>query len=312
MGQSCSIIHSHHKHHKENKTDQSKMAGSRVWLITGATSGFGLELAKLVASRGDRVIATSRNPKKLSDLPEGIATARLDQNESLPQIQAAMNDIINIHGTIDIVVANASYVQLGMVEECSPEDTLKQFQANVFGPLNVYRAILPHMREKRAGTLVTFGSMGAWFSINGCNLYMASKAAVRNVSLGLAEEIKPFGIRHCLVEPGFFRTALLTPGKSMTGKLDVARIPDYAEMNKAADGAFKGFDGAQIGDPKKGVSILYDVITSTGVAAGREFPGFIPLGSDAIAEIKKDAQKVIDDINAWESIVTKSDITDGK
>lgn len=287
------------------------MGGSRVWLITGASSGFGLELAKLVASRGDRVIATSRNPKKLSGLPEGITAARLDQNEPLPQIQAAMNEIIKIHGTVDIVVANAGYVQTGTVEECSPEETLKQFQANTFGPINVYRAILPHMREKRSGTLVTFGSIGAWFSMNGCNLYNASKAAVRRLSLGLGEEVKQFGIRHCLVEPGFFRTALLTPGQSRTNT-GHTRFPDYAELNKAADAAFDGYDGNQPGDPHKGASVLYDVITSTGVAAGRELPAFMPLGSDSVAEIKKDAQDVIDGINAWEAIASKTDYTGGK
>lgn len=284
------------------------MTGSRVWVITGASSGFGLELAKVIASHGDRVIATSRNPKKLTGLPEGITAAHLDQNEPLPQIQAAMKDIINIHGTVDIVVANAGYVQTGTVEESSPEETLKQYQANVFGPINVYRAILPHMREKRSGTLVTFGSIGAWFSINSCNLYNSSKAAIRNLSLGLAEEIKPFGIRHTLIEPGFFRTALLKPGQNMTNT-DNTRIADYAEMNKNAKAAFDSWDGKQPGDPHKGAAILYDVITSTGVAEGRELPSFMPLGSDSIAEIKKDAQAVIDSINAWESIASKSDFT---
>ncbi|XXH03675.1 hypothetical protein Hte_010080 [Hypoxylon texense] len=287
------------------------MGGSRVWLITGASSGFGLEFAKLVASRGDRVIATSRNPKKLSGLPEGITAARLDQNEPLPQIQAAMNDIINIHGTVDIVVANAAYVQTGSVEECSPEETVKQFQANVFGPINVYRAVLPHMRERRAGTLVTFGSIGAWFSMDGCNLYNASKAAVRRLSLGLGEEVRRFGVRHCLVEPGFFRTALLTPGQSRSGT-SRARFPDYEELDRAADAAFNAYDGNQPGDPHKGVAVLYDVITSTGVAAGRELPSFVPLGSDSVAQIKKDAQAVIDGVNEWAAIASLTDYTDGK
>ncbi len=172
------------------------MATSRVWLITGASSGFGLELAKLAAARGDRVIAATRSPKKLATTLTGITAARLDHNEPLPQIQAAMNDIINIYGTVDIVVNNAAYVQLGTVEETTPDETLRQFQANVFGPINVYRAILPHMRQKRAGTLVTIGSMGAWYPMRGTNLYNASKAALRRLVIGMAEEINQFGIKH--------------------------------------------------------------------------------------------------------------------
>ncbi|KAJ8104956.1 hypothetical protein ONZ43_g7616 [Nemania bipapillata] len=137
------------------------MAASRVWLITGASTGFGLELAKIAASRGDRVIAASRSPQKIAGLT-GITAARLDHNEPLPQVQAAINDIINIHGTVDIVVNNAAYVQSGTVEEATPEETQRQFQANTFGPINVYRAILPHLRSKRSGTLLTIGSMAAW------------------------------------------------------------------------------------------------------------------------------------------------------
>lgn len=116
----------------------------KVWLITGTSSGFGLEIARCAARRGDRVIAASRSPQNIAHLhTEGIKPIRLDPNEPLPQIQAAASDALAVYGTID-VVNNAAYV----VEELTPEETLQQFQANLFGPLNVYRAILPHLREK--------------------------------------------------------------------------------------------------------------------------------------------------------------------
>ncbi|KAI0164501.1 hypothetical protein GGR52DRAFT_127322 [Hypoxylon sp. FL1284] len=289
------------------------MTDSRVWLVTGASSGFGLELVKHIARRGDLVIAASRDPAKLAGLGlgENVTAARLDQNEALPQLRAAMDDIVKIHGAVDVVVANAGYVQTGTVEESTPAETQAQFRANVLGAVDVYRAALPHMRARRSGTLVTVGSMAAWFPLAGCNVYNASKAALRRLALGLGDEVRAFGVRHCLVEPGFFRTALLTPGQHMTGSFDT-RIPDYADVNRAAAAAFAGFDGAQLGDPAKGAAVLYDVVTSSGRAAGRELPSFLPLGSDAVARIREEAQAVIDEVNAWEDIASQSDYTDGK
>ncbi|KAI1744963.1 hypothetical protein F4680DRAFT_171760 [Xylaria scruposa] len=279
---------------------------SRVWLITGASSGFGLELAKVAASRGDRVIAASRSPHKLEGIP-GITAVRLDHNEPLSQVQAAMKDIIDIYGTVDVVVNNAAYVQSGTVEETTPEETQNQFQANVFGPINVYRAILPHLRSKRSGTLITIGSMAAWFTSNGCNLYNASKVALRLLVTGLAEEVKPFGIKHCLVEPGTFRTDLLKPGSNFAKTASETRIPDYAEVNRTADSVLGGLNGTQLGNPTKGMEIVYDVATSSGVAAGRDWPGFLPLGSDAADIIKNSAKATIDEVEAWADVAAQSD-----
>lgn len=294
------------------------MTNSRVWLITGASAGLGLELAKIAASQGDRVIAASRSPEKLKGdlLPKGITTARLDHNEPFPQVQAAVKDIIAIHGVVDIVVNNAAYVQTGMVEEATAEETQRQFQANTFGPIAVYRAILPHLRARAAAgstpTLVTIGSMAAWYPMNGCNLYNASKAALRWLVIGMAEEIRPFGVRHCLVEPGFFRTDLLRPDANIAKTAADSRLSDYAEINKNADDAFVNFHGAQLGNPVKGAQIMYDVVTSSGVAAGRELPGLLPLGSDAVAEITKTAKGTIADVEAWADVAAQSDYPSGQ
>ncbi|KAI3335231.1 hypothetical protein F4824DRAFT_465186 [Ustulina deusta] len=287
------------------------MAASRVWLITGASAGIGLELAKIAASRGDRVIAASRSPKKLDGL-QGIKAARLDHNEPLEKVQADIKDIIAIYGTVDVVVNNAAYVQTGTVEETTPEETQRQFQANTFGPINVYRAILPHLRSKGTGTLVTVGSMAAWYPMNSCNLYNASKAALRWLVIGLAEEIKPFGIKHCLVEPGFFRTDLLKPGANFAKTTTQTRVADYGQINKDADNAFANFHGTQLGNPVKGAEIMYDVITSSGIAAGRDLPGLLPLGSDANTELTKSAQGTIDQVKEWAEVAAQSDYPEGK
>ncbi|KAI0468136.1 hypothetical protein F4859DRAFT_491699 [Xylaria cf. heliscus] len=279
---------------------------SRVWLITGASAGIGLELAKIAASRGDRVIAASRSPHKLAGLT-GITAARLDHNESLSQVQAAIKDIIDIYGTVDVVVNNAAYVQTGTIEETTIEETQNQFQANVFGPINVYRAILPHLRSKGSGTLITIGSMASWYTMNSCNLYDASKAALRLLVIGLAGEVKPFGINHCLVEPGFFRTDLLKPGSNFAKTASETRIPEYAETNKVADEAFVNFHGTQLGDPVKGAQVIYDVATLSGAAAGRELPGLLPLGSDAVVEITKYAKATVSEVEAWADIAALTD-----
>ncbi|KAK2782770.1 hypothetical protein FQN52_000593 [Onygenales sp. PD_12] len=286
---------------------------SPVWLITGASSGFGLLLAKHVASRGQRVIATSRNPEKLQlDDSTGIRTAKLDHNQTLGEIKEAMKDIVAIYGTIDIVVNNAAYVQTGILEEVTPEDTFRQFQANTFGPLNVYRAVLPYLREKKSGTLVTMGTMAAWYPMASCNLYNASKAALRWLAIGLADEVAPFGIRHCLIEPGFFRTELLKPNANFASTSSTERIPDYAQMNATADSNLAGFHGTQLGNPVKGAGVIYDVITSSGCAAGRTLPGFFALGSDATTEISKSASQTLDDLKEWKDISALSDFPEGR
>lgn len=287
---------------------------SRVWLITGCSSGFGLELAKTAASRGDRVLAASRNPDKAKDLAglENITLVRLDPNGPLPKIKEAINDIIAIHGTVDVVVNNAAYVQTGTIEETTPEETLAQYQANVFGPLNVYRAVLPHLRGKGQGTLVTIGSMASWFPANGANLYDSSKAALRLLTLGLAGEVKGFGIQHCLVEPGTFRTDLLKPNSNMTGTPPSTRLPEYDEINVTTENIFKQYNGHQLGNPVKGMEIIYEVVTSTGVAEGKPLPESLALGSDALAMISQAANKTLEGIEEWRSVSAMSDIPEGK
>lgn len=297
------------------------MSTPKVWLITGSSSGFGLELARTAARHGDRVLAASRNPQKLLSLLESssepyinnIKPVRLDHNEPLPQIKAAVQDILAVYGTVDIVVNNAAYVQTGTLEEATPEESLQQFQTNTLGPLNLYRAILPHLREKgQGGTLVTIGSMAAWYTMPGCNLYDASKAALRWLGIGLAGEVTQFGIRHCLVEPGFFRTELLNPSANIAGTNTTSRLPAYAELNATCDANFAAFHGAQVGDPVKGAEIIYDVVTSSGVAAGRDLPEFLPLGSDACEEITKAASKAIATVEEWRDISSLSDFPKGK
>ncbi|EGR46185.1 uncharacterized protein TRIREDRAFT_5112 [Trichoderma reesei QM6a] len=281
----------------------------QTWLITGASSGFGLHLALIAAKHGNKVIATTRAPGKVQNIPDkNITVVRLDQNEPLEQIKADMNAIIRDHGPIDVVVNNAAYVHSGIIEDLTPEDTYAQFHTNVFGAINVYRAVLPHLRAKRSGTLVTIGSMAAWFVHPGASLYNASKAALRWLTIGLASEVKHLGIKHLLVEPGRFRTDLL----NQTGNFRTANgdngIEDYRELSLAAKESLAEGDHKQPGDPVKGSQVIYDVVTSTGAAQGKEMPQFLPLGPDAIEEITASAQAAIDICREWKEIASSTDL----
>ena len=166
------------------------------------------------------------------------------------------------------------------------------------------------MREKRSGTLATVGSMAGWYPTAGCNLYDASKAALRIIGLGLQDEIAGFGLKHCLIEPGYFRTELLNPTANLTRGSN--KIDDYNELNGSLEKAFASAHGAQLGDPVKGAEIIYDVLTSSGVAKGRQIPSFLPLGSDASAQIAKVASEGLDLVKEWEKISGLSDFPSGE
>ncbi|CAI7613954.1 unnamed protein product [Penicillium glandicola] len=276
---------------------------SRIWLITGTSSGFGLELAKVAAQRGDRVLAATRSPQKLAKLES--------TNPNIKAIQEAVETIPAVYGTVDIVVNNAAYVQGGVLEEATPEEIQRQFQANTFGPLDLYRTLLPHLRAKWSGTLVTIGSMAAWYPMAGCNLYNASKAALRWLALGLAGEVSQFGIRHCLVEPGFFRTQLLDPTANITMTAKSSRLAAYQDVNDTNDSNFAAFNGAQLGNPVKGAQVIYEVATSTGVAEGKPLPILLPLGSDATEEISKTVSETLAAIEEWREISSLTDFPKG-
>lgn len=281
---------------------------SQTWLITGASSGLGLHLAIIAAKQGNKVVATTRSIERAQSIKqENIKIARLDQNEPLEKIKADIDTIINAHGPIDVVVNCAAYVHTGILEDLTPEDTYQQFQTNVFGALNVYRAILPHLRSRRSGTLVTIGSMAAWFAHPAASVYNASKAALRLLSLGLASEVKPLGIKHLLVEPGRFRTELLKQDGNFRTSNGSDGIADYREVSKATRRNIAAESNKQPGDPVKGAQVIYDVVTSSGVAKDREMPSFLPLGRDAIEEISLSAQSAIDVCREWEDIASSTD-----
>ena len=257
------------------------MSQQRVWLITGANSGFGTEFVHQVLARGDKVIATGRNPDKLI-ASLGNTTAhllRLDVTSSLEELKAIAEQAEKVYGRIDVLVNNAGYVEMGTIEESTPDRTFEQFNTNVFGMLNVIRAFLPYMRERRSGSIVNIGSVAGWMGIPVSGLYCASKWAVAALSEALKGEVGQFGIEvHC-IEPGYFATSLLTPSNLMMNKS--RSITDYAQLNQTLEDTFTNTNGQQLGSPKKGVARMIEAVTHTGYAEGKEIPTRVVVGRDA-------------------------------
>ncbi|KAF2194225.1 oxidoreductase,short chain dehydrogenase-like protein [Zopfia rhizophila CBS 207.26] len=249
---------------------------SLVWLITGSTSGFGAEFVKALLAKGDKVIATARNPSKITHFQEaGAAVLKLN----LAADQADLNKL-----------AEAAIAIYGGWMFCR-DDWIKQFQTHVFGPLGVTRAFLPHFRARRAGTLVFIRSTAAWGGIPTLGAYCASKSALR--------ELDPFGIRTLLVEPGFFRTELLNANNTVY--IDT-KIEDYEPLTNKLYAQFRGAHHQQPGDPAKDVARIIEVVTSKGDAAGKPFPVSLALGPDAVSTLQTKCTDTLELVNEWEVV----------
>lgn len=279
---------------------------SKVWLITGCSSGFGQEIALAALARGDTVVATARDPKKLADLAaKGALVERLDVTDTDENLAAAVDDILSkTGGKLDILVNSAGYILSGGVEECSREDVQATFNTNVFGQLNVLRAVLPVMRKQRSGVVANMGSIGGWYGTLGAGLYCATKSCAAMISESLRLEVEHLGIKVVCVEPGYFRTNFLAPGH----RLRAEKVID--DLKQSVDGtisALDAYDRQQPGDPVKGAALIVEALTGTGRAAGRELPPRLSVGRDAyeIVSGKIEGNKAI--LESWKDLSTTTD-----
>src|ERR1700683_1507025 len=197
---------------------------SRVWLITGANSGFGRAIAEAAVASGDFAVATARLVASLDDLaaahPGQVDVLPLDVTDSTA-IDATVRDVIGRHGRIDVLVNNAGRTHVGAAEETTDAELRDLFEVHVFGPSALTRAVLPHMRSRRSGAIVQISSMGGQMSFAGFAAYSATKFALEGMSEALADEVRPMGIKVLIVEPGAFRTGLFGNHSASTP------IPDY-------------------------------------------------------------------------------------
>ncbi|OKL56241.1 hypothetical protein UA08_08543 [Talaromyces atroroseus] len=259
---------------------------SQLWLITGASSGFGALMAEVALKAGHRVLATARNPTKAAqDYPQVAALGGkwLQLDVTSQQAKHRVEESIKDNGgKVDVVINNAGYGLLGSIEDISEDELDTQFQTNVYGLVRVTKAVLPFMRAQRSGIIVNIGSVAGFVGGPAGGAYSMSKFAVEGLSESLSAELKPFNIRVLLVEPGAFRTSFIgshrTPAAGMT--------KDYEGTPLAAAlGFFNGFAGKQPGDPAKAVQRILEVIQSQGLGQGKEHLLRLPLGTDCFPRV---------------------------
>ena len=262
------------------------MTDKKVWFITGAGRGMGVDIATAALAAGHAVVATARNP--------GTVTAALGENDDLLAVKldvtdpadaaAAVKTAVDRFGRIDVLVNNAGNFNAGFFEELRSEEFRAQIETTLFGPVNVTRAVLPVMRAQRSGLLVAISSTAGIVGQEFCSAYAAAKFGVEGWMESLTPEVAPFGIRTMLVEPGFFRTELLTPEST---KYAESSIKDYAERTEQTVTAWKSMNGQQGGDPAK----LADAHVT--LADSKQPPLRFAAGADAVATVEQKGRDLL-------------------
>ena len=271
------------------------MHTKKVWLITGAGRGMGVDIARAALAAGHAVVATGRNTDAVTQAVGGsddLLVVKLDVT-SPADAKAAMQAAVERFGRIDVLVNNAGNFYAGFFEEITPEDFRAQVEANLFGPVNVTRAVLPVMRAQRSGLVVTISSTAGISGDTFTSAYVASKFAVEGWMESLTPEVAPFGIRTMLVVPGFFRTELLTDDST---KWPEPSIDDYAETTRQTITAWKKMSGRQTGDPAKLAKALIQL------AAQPQPPLRWPAGADAVETFEKKANELRAQANAHRAL----------
>jgi len=268
---------------------------SKVWFITGAGRGMGTDIAKAALDAGYKVVATGRNMDRVVQAvgpSENLLVVKLDvTNRS--DAQSAVKAAVDRFGRIDVLVNNAGNFYAGFFEEIRPEDFRAQIETNLFGSVNVTRAVLPVMRRQRSGLTVQISSTAGIVGQEFVSAYAASKFAVEGWIESLAPEVAPFGIRTMLVEPGFFRTELLTEEST---NYPEPTINDYAEKTRQTVTAWKGMNGLQGGDPAKLAKALVQL-------ASQDQPPFRwPAGADAVHTIERKAKDLLAQADAYRKL----------
>jgi NAD(P)-dependent dehydrogenase (short-subunit alcohol dehydrogenase family) len=278
----------------------SQTNAGKVWFITGASRGFGALIARDALKRGDRVVATARNPQQvigqLGDHPNLLAL-KLDVTNEADAAQAVEAAIARF-SRIDVLVNNAGYGLLGAVEESSDSEVKAVFNTNVFGLLNVTRAVLPHMREQRSGHVINMSSVGGYSAYQGWGVYGSTKFAVEGLTEALAAELAPLGVHATVVEPGFFRTDFLNDNSLVSTKQQIA---DYAETVGVTRDFAAGANHAQPGDPQKLATAMLELVDSD------KPPVRLPLGSDTVARINAKNRHVESELEAWHAVAVSTD-----
>jgi NAD(P)-dependent dehydrogenase (short-subunit alcohol dehydrogenase family) len=271
-----------------------------VWLITGASRGLGREIARQALDRGDAVVATARQPERVTEALAGhgdrLLAVPLDVTDP-DQPATVAQSAVSRFGRIDILVNNAGYGIVGAVEEASPEEVEAVFRTNVFGLLAVTRAVLPVMRAQKSGRILNISSVGGFAQVPGWGVYGATKFAVEGLSEALRGELQPLGIEVVIIEPGGFRTDFLSGGSLRTAH---RVIEDYA----ATAGRIRDQAGrpghVQVNDPVRGAAAIATIATAA------DPPARLQLGVDSVAAVEGKLQRVTEELNQWRGLAVST------
>lgn len=268
---------------------------SKVYLITGTSSGFGRALAEVVLARGDSAVVTARRTETLVDLveryPDTALAVKLDVTNEEDR-KAAIRATMDRFGRLDVLVNNAGQGSLGAVEEFSSEQIRSHFEVNTFGVIEMTRAALPVFRQQQSGHILCLTSVGGIVSIGGFSLYCATKYAVEGFAEGLRDEVKGLGIKVTIVEPGAFRTEFAGDANMRPA----TEIEDYAAVVEPLKAYLYGNDGKQPGDPHKAASAMVEVVES-------DLPPLrLLLGADAYGVWEQKSAEREADFSAWREV----------
>lgn len=274
----------------------------KIWFVTGATRGIGLEIARAALLAGHRVVATGRDPGKITralGLEERLLPLRLDVSAP-EQAQESVRAAMEKFGRIDVLVNNAGYGQLGMFEESSAEEVEQQFRVNVFGTMDVTRAVLPVMRQQRSGHVFTITSIGGLRGGAAGSLYCATKFALEGWSESLAGEVAGLGIHVTAVEPGFFRTDFLD---SSSVRYAESSIPDYAKEMQTRRAFYDERSHQQAGDPAKLAQAMLQLAGET------EPPLHFLAGTDAVGVLEDRIARDQEQLARWRALSSATDLS---
>jgi NAD(P)-dependent dehydrogenase (short-subunit alcohol dehydrogenase family) len=271
------------------------MADKKVWIITGAGRGMGVDIARAALAAGHAVVATGRDTEAVTDAvgeADDLLVVGLDIT-SLASAEAAVQAAVDRFGRLDVLVNNAGNFYAGFFEELTPEQIERSLATNLIGPMNITRAVLPVMRKQRSGSVVTITSTAGIVGQEFCSAYAAAKFGAEGWMESLRFEVEPFGIQTTIVEPGFFRTDLLT--KESTAYADVS-IDDYAERTAQTRPAWESMSGKQGGDPAKLAKALVTVVDQ------EQPPLRWVAGVDAVETVERKANELLAQVNAFRDL----------
>jgi len=271
------------------------MTSKKTWLITGAGRGMGVDFAKAALAAGHNVVATGRSPDAVAEAlgdSDDLLVVKLDVTSG-QDAETAVKSAVGRFGGIDVLVNNAASFYAGYFEELTPEQMEGQLAVSLIGPMNVTRAALPVMRKQRSGHVVTISSSAGLAGFEYCTAYAASKFGVEGFMESLAPEVEPFGIHTTIVNPGFFRTELLTDEST---NYATPSIEDFAERNASQREFWEGQNGRQAGDPAKLARALVTI------ADEQQPPRRFIAGADAIALAEQQVGQLQAEIDAFRDL----------